>query len=52
MEALKIDSRYIAHKLIQRLYEEGKINKSTYDNVQATYPQVPATPLVPDKRNG
>ena len=38
MEGLQIDSRYIAHKLIQRLYEQGKINKATYDNVLATYP--------------
>lgn len=45
MEGLQIDSRYIAHKLIQRLYEEGKINKATYDNVLATYPLVPAVPL-------
>ena len=45
MEGLQIDSRYIAHKLIQRLYEEGKINKATYDNVLATYPPVPAVPL-------
>lgn len=35
MEGLQIDSRYIAHKLIQRLYEQGKINKATYDNVLA-----------------
>ena len=40
MEGLQIDSRYIAHKLIQRLYEQGKINKATYDNVLATYPPV------------
>lgn len=52
MEVLKIDSRYIAHKLIQRLYEEGKINKSTYDNVQATYPPVPEEPPTQDKKNG
>ena len=46
MEGLQIDSRYIAHKLIQRLYEQGKINKATYDNVLATtYPPVPAVPL-------
>ena len=47
MEGLQIDSRYIAHKLIQRLYEQGKINKATYDNVLATYPLVPAVPLAP-----
>lgn len=45
MEGLQIDSRYIAHKLIQQLYEQGKINKATYDNVLATYPPVPAVPL-------
>ena len=45
MEGLQIDSRYIAHKLIQRLYEQGKINKATYDNVLAIYPPVPAVPL-------
>ena len=45
MEGLQIDSRYIAHKLIRRLYEQGKINKATYDNVLATYPPVPAVPL-------
>lgn len=50
MEGLQIDSRYIAHKLIRRLYEQGKINKATYDNVLATYPPVPAVPLAPGKR--
>ena len=45
MEGLQIDSLYIAHKLIQLLYEQGKINKATYDNVLATYPSVPAVPL-------
>lgn len=50
MEGLQIDSRYIAHKLIRRLYEQGKINKATYDNVLATYPQVPAVPLAPGKK--
>lgn len=51
MEGLQIDSCYIAHKLIQRLYEEGKINKATYDNVLTTYPPVPAVPLAaPAKR--
>lgn len=52
MENLQVDSRYIAHKLIQHLYEEGKINKATYDNVLATYPPIPATPLDPDKKGG
>ena len=50
MEGLQIDSRYIAHKLIQRLYEQGKINKATYDNVLATYPPVPAVPLAPGQK--
>ena len=50
MEGLQIDSRYIAHKLIQRLYEQGKINKAAYDNVLATYPPVPAVPLAPGKK--
>ena len=50
MEGLQIDSHYIAHKLIQRLYEQGKINKATYDNVLATYPSVPAVPLAPAKK--
>lgn len=50
MEGLQIDSRYIAYKLIQRLYEQGKINKATYDNVLATYPPVPAVPLAPAKK--
>ena len=45
MDGLQIHSRYIAHKLIQRLYEQGKINKATYDNVLATYPPAPAVPL-------
>lgn len=43
MEGLQIDSCYIAHKLIQRLYEEGKINKATYDNVLTTYPPAPGS---------
>lgn len=34
---LKIDSRYIALKLIELLYEHGKINKATYDCVISTY---------------
>lgn len=34
---LKIDSRYIALKLIELLYEHGKINKATYDCVVSTY---------------
>lgn len=50
MEDLQIDSRYIAHKLIRRLYEEGKINKATYENVLATYPPVPTVPLAPVKK--
>lgn len=50
MEGLQIDSRYIAHKLIQHLYEQGKINKATYYCVRATYPPVPAVPLAPAKK--
>lgn len=50
MEGLQIDSRYIAHKLIQHLYEQGKINKATYDCVRATYPPVPAEPLTSDPK--
>lgn len=34
---LKIDSRYIALKLIELLYEHGKINKATYNCVISTY---------------
>lgn len=34
---LKIDSCYLALKLIQMLYEQGKINKATYDCVRSTY---------------
>lgn len=37
MEKPQIDIRYVAIKLIRLLYEQGKINKATYDCVMEKY---------------
>lgn len=38
-----VDSRYIALKLIALLYEQGAINRATYEYVCATYGAPPSS---------
>lgn len=41
MEKPQIDIQYIAIKMIRLLYEQGKINKDTYDCVMEKYAPQP-----------
>lgn len=43
MPDVVVDSRYIALKLIALLYEQGAINRATYECVCATYGAPPSS---------